>query len=328
MMVFRVLHHNNCFDGACSAALFTKFHRECIGDATGYEFVGLQHEAGGGLSDAMWGPGENAIVDFKYTPSPRLNWWFDHHQSAFMTPADRAAFEVGQAGPQADRQFFNPDYISCTSWIADIGRTRFGFDTTGLDELLKWADIIDGARFPSAEAAVAMREPAMKIALVIENAEDPQLIPRIISLLTEMSFTDILSQPFVEEKIAPLWDRHLAAVELIRERAELREGTIFFDLTDRLVEGLNKFVPYALYPEATYTVGLTRSVFRTKVSVGTSPWTTVPAERLANIADICQRFGGGGHARVGAISYRANELREGEETAARVVQELRAVNPV
>ena len=46
-MKLRVLFHNNCFDGACSAALFTRFHRECIGTASEYDYYGLQHKAGG-----------------------------------------------------------------------------------------------------------------------------------------------------------------------------------------------------------------------------------------------------------------------------------------
>jgi hypothetical protein len=32
---------------------------------------------------------ENAIVDFKYS-DPRVTRWFDHHQSAFLTPEDAA----------------------------------------------------------------------------------------------------------------------------------------------------------------------------------------------------------------------------------------------
>ena len=88
-MSFRVLHHNNCFDGACSAAMFTKFHRECVGTAESYEYHGLAHQPGGAMSDDIFGPGENAIVDFKYSMSPKLTWWFDHHQSAFLTPEMR-----------------------------------------------------------------------------------------------------------------------------------------------------------------------------------------------------------------------------------------------
>ena len=96
-MKFRVLHHNNCFDGACSAAVFTKFHRECAGGAEEYEYCGLQHQPGNAMNQNIFAPGENAIVDFKYSDSPLLTWWFDHHESAFMTPELRQHFLAGAA---------------------------------------------------------------------------------------------------------------------------------------------------------------------------------------------------------------------------------------
>ena len=324
-MTFRVLHHNNCFDGACSASVFTKFHSECIGGADAYEYCGLAHQPGGAMSDEIFGPGENAIVDFKYSTSPKLTWWFDHHESAFLTPELRADFKAKQAGEKANRFFFDPTYISCTGLIADVGRANFGFDTSKLGDLLKWADIIDGARFASAEAAVEMREPAMKIALVIENAPDSHFIPRIIPLLTEMPFEEILEQRFVQERVAPLWAKHQATKELIRERAELKDGVVECVILDRETDALNKFIPYYFFPEATYTIAVSRSKARTKVSVGTNPWTKRTPDQLVNLAEVCGRYGGGGHARVGAISYASGDLEETRATAAKIVADLRAV---
>jgi hypothetical protein len=324
-MSLRVLHHNNCFDGACSAAVFTKFHRECVGGVEQYEYCGLAHQPGGAMSDDVFGPAENAIVDFKYSMSPKLTWWFDHHESAFLTPEMRAHFEAGQLTEKAKRQFFDPSYISCTGLIADIGKARFGWDTRGLEDLLYWANIIDGARFESAEAAVEMKAPAMKIAMVIESAEDAGFIPRIIPLLTAMPFSEVLAQPFVQERIAPLWAKHQATKELIRERAEFKDGVVECLILDRETEALNKFIPYFFYPEATYTIAVTRSKARTKISVGTNPWTKVPVEQLVNLSEVCERYGGGGHARVGAISFGAEDGEKGRVVAEEIVAELRAV---
>jgi hypothetical protein len=324
-MTFRILHHNNCFDGACSAAVFSRLHRECIGGASGYEYRGLSHSAVGRVSEDVFGAGENAIVDFKYSPSPRLTWWFDHHESAFTSEQDRKQFEAGQGGALGQRQFFDPDFISCTGLIAKVGRERFGFDTSGLTDLLHWADLIDGARYESAESAVEMKAPAMQLTMVIENAEGAEFIPRVIPLLTRMPLAEIVAQPFVAEKIGPLWDKHRAAMQLVQERAQLKDGVIFFDLTDRSIEGLSKFIPYYFFPEATYTVALTRSSFRVKISVGTNPWTQVPVEHLVNLAAICERFGGGGHARVGAISFDPEAVEQARGVAAEIVAELRRV---
>ena len=73
-------------------------------------------------------------------------------------------------------------------------------------------------------------------------------IPRLIPLLTEMPLAEVLSQPFVAGLLPPLLERHQQALELIRSRAEERDGTIFFDITDHPLEGFNKFIPYYLYP--------------------------------------------------------------------------------
>ena len=193
----RVFYHDHCFDGACSASLFTRFHRERIGTAQEFSYHGLMHQAAGSLFDeSAFIEGENAIVDFKYSASPKVTWWFDHHQSAFLTADDRRDFLAWQAQanspkvlavrkPSDGGKFYDPAYISCTSLIADVARERFGFDTAPLAELIHWANIVDGAKFESAESAVEMDAPAMKLTLAIESSGEG-FVPRVIPLLTEM----------------------------------------------------------------------------------------------------------------------------------------------
>jgi nanoRNase/pAp phosphatase (c-di-AMP/oligoRNAs hydrolase) len=41
-----------------------------------------------------------------------------------------------------------------------------------------------------------------------------------------------------------------------------------------------------------------------------------------NLASICERYGGGGHARVGAISLAPGEVDEARKIAAEIVGEL------
>ncbi len=328
MVKVRVFYHDKCFDGACSASLFTRFHRERIAAdpaQTEYEYCGLVHRAGSLFNDEAFTGDENVIVDFKYSPSPRVTWWFDHHLSAFISAEDHEAYLRGLADPATgfrDRRFFDPDYTSCTSFIADIATERFGFDRSSVADLVYWANIVDGALYESATAAVEMREAAMRLTLIIESTDDPDFVPRLIPLLTELSLDRILEVPFVAELLPPLLGRHREATELIRERASVAEGTIYFDLSDQLIEGYNKFIPYYLHPEATYSVGLSKSSFRTKVAVGTNPWARASTENMLNLAAICERYGGGGHARVGAISFPPDRLEDARRVAHEVVEEL------
>src|ERR1700728_3744055 len=128
----RIFYHDKCFDGACSASLFMRFHRECVKTADKYSFHGLVHRAGALFDECAFVSGENAIVDFKYASSPQVTWWFDHHQSAFLTPADAENFQQDRSG----HKFYDPTYKSCTKFIADIASAKFGFDTKPLSELI------------------------------------------------------------------------------------------------------------------------------------------------------------------------------------------------
>jgi hypothetical protein len=324
----RVFYHDKCFDGACSASLFTRFHRECVNADASYEYHGLVHRAGALFDESEFTGDENAIVDFKYSASPRITWWFDHHQSAFLTPQDQQHFLACQQDPAcASRKFFDPTYTSCTSFLAHIASTKFGFNTAPVADLIHWADIVDGARYESPEAAVEMAAPAMKLTLIIESTQDPAFIPRLIPLLTEQPLADVLNQPFVAPLLSPLLERHQQAIELIRSRAEEKNGTIFFDITDHPLEGFNKFIPYYLHPNATYSIGLSKSSFRTKVAVGSNPWTKADPAKMVNLAQICERYGGGGHARVGAISFPSDKEDLARAAAVEIVAELRSKNP-
>ena len=325
----RVFYHDKCFDGACSASLFTRFHRECIATGASYEYHGLVHRAGALFDESDFTGDENAIVDFKYSTSPKITWWFDHHLSAFLTPADHEHFLACKQDPECgSRKFLDVNYTSCTSFLAHIGSTRFGFDTALIAELIHWADIVDGAKYESAESAVEMAAPAMKLTLIIESSQDDVFIPRLIPLLTQMPLAEVLSQPFVADRLPLLLERHQKSIDLIRQRAEERDGTIFFDVTDLPLDGYNKFIPYYLHPQATYSIGLSKSSFRTKVSVGSNPWTKADPDKMTNLAQICERYGGGGHARVGAISFPPDQADKARAAAAEIVAELRAKNPI
>ena len=78
-MQVRVFYHDKCFDGACSASLFTRFYREIIAPGLGrevtYAYQGLVHRAGALFDERDFTGDENAIVDFKYCASPRITWW-------------------------------------------------------------------------------------------------------------------------------------------------------------------------------------------------------------------------------------------------------------
>ena len=93
-MKLRILYHGNCFDGVSSAAIFTKFYKAKFAADAEVAYTPTMHRAGNAFDREQFDGDENAIVDFKYCPDERLTWWFDHHQSAFLSKDDEAHFNA------------------------------------------------------------------------------------------------------------------------------------------------------------------------------------------------------------------------------------------
>jgi hypothetical protein len=313
----RLCFHDRCFDGAASAAVFTRFYRERIRPDAEFLLTGMAHRATQPFTEDLFDGDENAIVDFKYSPSPRLTWWFDHHQSAFLSSADAEHFRRDTSG----RKFYDPEYKSCTKYLADVAREKFGFDPRPLAELVHWGDIIDGAQFESPQSAVELAAPAMQLALVIEAAAEDGLPAQLIPELASRSLAEVVELPAVRRHLPELLERHRLSIEILRRRAQAQGGVVYFDVTDEDLEGHNKFIPYYLFPDATYTVGLTASPTRAKVSVGTNPWKDDAG--LVNLATLCERYNGGGHPRVAAISFEPGDLERARAVAEEIAATLR-----
>jgi hypothetical protein len=317
-MRIRVLYHDHCFDGAASAAFFSRFVRGAFHPDAEFAYTGMAHKASQLFEDGLFDGDENAIVDFKYSNNPRLTWWFDHHQSAFLTPEDAEHYRL----TRTEKKLYDPSYKSCTCFIRDVARDRWDFTAPDLDNLVKWANVVDGAMYKDARTAVELGEAAMKLTLVIEGSKGSDMVQRIIGYMQHMTLDEIIAQQDVQALFQPLWDRHQRSIEMIRERARQEDGVVTFDLTGYDLEGYNKFIPYYLYPTSIYTVAVSPSSFRTKISVGSNPWAL--AEPKHNLATICERYGGGGHPRVGAISLEPGALDEARRVAQEIVEELKA----
>lgn len=315
-MRVRVLYHDHCFDGAAAAAYFSRFLEDRFHPGAEFLYTGMAHKATQLFDDTMFDGDINAIVDFKYSSHPRLDWWFDHHQSAFLSPEDGDHFRADTSG----RKFYDPDFRSCTGFIARLTREKYGYLAPDLEDLVRWAEMIDGAQYASAQEAVELAEPALQLLLVIEGVKGSETVQQIIRWMRRRPLADIVQEPEIQTHYHPLRERHIRSIDIIRAQARCRNGVVFFDLTAYDLEGYNKFIPYQLFPDSTYTVSVSISSFRTKVSVGSNPWAARPPR--SNLATICERYGGGGHARVGAISFPRGAIEEARRAALEIADEL------
>jgi hypothetical protein len=317
-MRIRILYHDHCFDGAASAAFFSRFMEGAFHPGAQFAYTGMAHKASQIFEPELFDGDENAIVDFKYSSDPKLTWWFDHHQSAFLTPEDAEHFRRDRSG----KKMYDPSFKSCTNFIRSMAQQKWGFTAPDLDQLVHWANIIDGAQYPDAKTAVELGAPAMKLTLVIEGSKGSGMVQKIIGWMRHRTLEEIVSESEVQKLFDVLYKRHIDSVDMIRNRAQNDNGVVYFDLTGYDLEGYNKFIPYYLFPDSTYTVSVSPSSFRTKVSVGSNPWAL--EEPKHNLATICERYGGGGHPRVGAISFEPGALDKARSVAAEITQELKS----
>lgn len=312
----KILYHDNCFDGASSASLFSRFYAEKIDGAAEIVFAGKNH-GHGAVYDADCFDGDvNVVVDFRYSPDPRLEWWFDHHVSAFPKPADEAHFS---STPRA-HHYYDPKARSCAKFLATTLERQFGWSWAPFAELVHWADLIDGAQFESPKAAVELAAPALELMCWVENNHDEANKRRFIDELTRRALPDIAQEPWVRAVLDPVLARQSRAIELVKARSVYADEVVFFDVADDGLDGHNKFIPYYLFPDCTYVVSVSASPTRTKVSVGSNPW--FPEKRRANIAAICESYGGGGHPVVGAISLGPTDLTKARTIAAEITERL------
>jgi hypothetical protein len=87
-MTVRVCFHDQCFDGACSAAVFTRFYHECIAPSAEIRYHGLTHRAGQLFEGDIFDGDENVIVDYVGRPSkncrPDMYELTDEKESGWM----------------------------------------------------------------------------------------------------------------------------------------------------------------------------------------------------------------------------------------------------
>src|SRR5712664_1954963 len=214
-MRLRILYHDHCFDGAASAAYFSRFIEGAFYPGAEFAYTGMAHRASQLFEPELFDGDENAIVDFKYSNDPRLTWWFDHHQSAFLTPEDAEHYRSDTSG----KKLYDPSFKSCTAFIRKVAHDRFRFQAPDLDELVHWSLIIDGAQYQDARTAVELGAPAMKLTLVIEAAKGSGIVQKIIGWMQHRQLAEIIVEPEIQSLYAPLYQRHVESIDLIQRRA-------------------------------------------------------------------------------------------------------------
>lgn len=317
-MRFVVATHGHCFDGLSSAVVFTRLMKALQPGAATFEYRTCGYGVGQARAeDKLFVGEENAILDYRFSSSQKLSWYFDHHRTAFGSEADRDVFEERRGSGQF---FFDAAYSSCTKLIADIARDRFGVDMKELADLVKWADMVDSARFASPEDAVSRSSPVMQLVSVVEHYGDDAFFKDLVPELLNRPLEEVARSKAVVNRYKPLGKKHERFVQRVKQKSERLGRVVFVDLTESVLESVGKFVTYALFPDSVYSVVVGLLKNGPRISVGYNPWSGRPLD--TDISAICARYGGGGHPVVGGISFPATALDEARKVARSIAIEL------
>lgn len=319
-MTVHVLHHGRCFDGAASAALFADFYRRCVDEAATFVFRPKMHRTGDPYDPEDFAADVVASVDFRYSQHPALSWYFDHHRSAFQLPGDREHFDADVSG----RKFHDESAASCAVLLARICGERFGWDASPHAELIRWTDTIDQARFSDPGVPVLFREPAMQIAAFVQVLQDPPTIARLAEDLLVLPLAELARRDYVQARLGPRLAQHREDMDLIAARSAIRDGVLEYDLLDAGPRVFSHFIPYYHHPTVRYVCGVYgHPDGDLRITVGYNPWLP-PGEREHDLAALCERFGGGGHAHVGGVSLALHERDRCRRSFRAMLDALRA----
>jgi hypothetical protein len=311
--------HGHCFDGLASAVLFTRLLRELRGPAVRFSYHACGYAPTQRAVANLLVGDENTILDYRFTASERLHWYFDHHQTAFATEAERAFFDQAQ---QSRPYYYDASYSSCTKLVRDVARSRYGIEMPELEPLTLWADKIDSAAFESAEEALDHSNPVMGLASVVEHHGDSSMLARLVPRLLDSPIDTVAKRSDNRDLHRRIQKKKAAYALRVQQSAEERGRVVLVDLSHAPLETYGKFVTYALYPQAMYSVILGRFESGARINVGYNPWSAQSRDR--DLSTICGRYGGGGHPFVGGISFAAGDLSHARSVAREIARELDA----
>ena len=316
-MIYDLYFHND-FDGWASAAIMLSF-LEGRGDRIGH-FVPIDHDLQEQWADdaffkkhRLFAGKRNApvVLDFPYHPGTAF--WFDHHPTAFKKESWKRKFKEDRS------HAYRPRYYSCCHMTYAMLKRNFGWHPPErFKELIAWLDVVDAARYASAEETIFMKDPAFAVTNFIDA--EPGTAKRaaeVIRLLAERPLREIAVLPKVAAAGRRERKRALRNLAYYRKHLVVRGAATMIDLSaDRT--RLLRYAPYYLHPEIPYNVRITRKGAFYHLGLSKNPWSRIRGRIHAG--RLMRTYGGGGHDGAGAAEFkdRKSVLRARDEIVERL----------
>lgn len=307
-MPLKIYYHRD-FDGMVSAALLAHVLQERLGEQPGWESVNYDQRR----DWQAFGQGQRfAIVDFHF--HPRAEYWFDHHPTTFLTPELRAAYQP------SDRWQWDETSPSCPPMILAHARTHWGWQAPPrFEEMARWSNVIDAARYTDVEQAVFGDQPALRIARALTVAPNNAWIDALVGAMKDATLDQVAARPDLEKAFQRASrNRDKALQQFPPCVVSIESGVLLYDASSNKIRR-ERFAPFWHHPEITYAVGVIPTRAGYHVTCGENPWN--PSTADLHIGEIMERFGGGGHRSVGGANPHG--LEAARAVAAEVADLLR-----
>jgi hypothetical protein len=302
------IHYHRDFDGMVSAAVLAHVLR-----SRGEELAwrGLNYDQRTNWEGFQAGR-RFAIVDFHF--HPRCEYWFDHHPTTFLTPELRAAYRP------SERWSWDESSPSCPPLILRHAREHWGYQAPErFQEMSRWSDVIDAARFADVDQALFGDDPALRLSRALTAAPEADWSDSLVRDMIDGSLAQVAARPDVERS----WQRAVRnrdkALHQFPPTVESTdEHVVLYDASSNRIRR-ERFAAFFHHADALYSVGVipTRSGFH--VTAGQNPWNQPPDG--PHIGEVMETYGGGGHRAVGGVNARS--LEDARRIAREVAAHLR-----
>ncbi len=263
------------YDGIVCAVLLI----EALGEPGGIEWV----EPGDMQKRRVPITPEDIIANLPHHPDAAM--WFDHHQSNRPDHPVAGLFAVAP---------------SAAGLIYRYYRDRLG---DRFNALVASADKIDSADLSMEEVRWPERYPDVLLSMTIngQNASDRPYWNHLVDLLRRVSVKQAVDDPLVADRCRRTIADNAAYDALLREHTRLTRHVAVTDFTSfQPAPTGNRFLVYALFPDATVSVRIRRHETRDDMAVISVGHNIFNPGCRVSAGLLMKRHGGGGHFGAGA----------------------------
>lgn len=308
--------HSPCFDGITSAVLAWDF-LEINQDWTLEELHCVNYDLRANwLSTELQTP--CAAVDFLY--HPQAQFWADHHLTTFLTEEAESDYERRKSS----WLIYDSRSGSCASLLWSHLLESFNYRNPRYEEMVEWAEKIDSARYTSVNEAIFGDAPALRInsSLALKNGKIYS--ETLVKALRYETLEQVSQLPEVRMRFEQSRAMIEAGMDRFAKGSKVEDGIVVFDVDSSGVI-VNRYAPYFFFPDARYSAGIVRSARGATITAMRNPWREFPSVFLGR---IFEKFGGGGHQRVGALLLTGDRVKEADFILEHILKEIRKENAI